>query len=105
MHAHSGGWHSSFSFLLTSEKAWFYVCTDKVQEGGWVGKGRCPEAAGLLGGRPDGKWQKHGELWPQQGMRPGASIAVQGQGRKLVLSDVDPALGTSHVQADNASPS
>lgn len=60
--AHSGGWHSSFSFLLTSKKAPFHIWIDKVQEGGQVGKNRRLEAAGILGGQPDGKLQKHGEV-------------------------------------------
>lgn len=103
--AHSGGWHSSFYFLLTSEKAPFHVWIDKVQEGGWVGKNRRLEATGMLGGKPNGKLQKHGEVWPQQDTRPGASVAVQGQGRKLDLSDVDHTLATSNVQAGYVSSS
>lgn len=83
--ARSSAWHPSFCFLLTSEKAQFHVYIDKVQEGGRVGEGRSPGAQGPVGGKPNGKLQKCGDLWPHRGRRLGASADVQGQGRMLTL--------------------
>lgn len=60
-----------------------------------VGKGRSLEATGPLGGKTGRKLHELGELWSQPGLRLEASVGVQGQGRELVFSNIDPGLRTS----------
>lgn len=60
-----------------------------------VGKGRSLEATEPLGGKTGRKLHELGELWSQPGMRLEASVGVQGQGRELVFSNIDPGLSTS----------